>query len=193
MSKSTHSTAVLSTYPGRNALSVSDHKRLISTCYQKNAANTLELAALCREAQAQIMDEDHGTLKKGLVISWSNFLKYAAIGRDDRLYAPGMEEKLPGAFSLTYQVAMIRPGAEWEAALAADMIRPDVTRKALIDWKRAFRGETAPEKKAKKTLADKVNAASPEEKAAIAALFETPVVTSPSIAAADQEAPAPAR
>jgi hypothetical protein len=176
MVKSTHSTAVLPVPAGRNALSVADHQQAIAKCFQKNAGNALELAMLCREAHEQIMDDELGSLKKGLAITWSNFSKLAVIGRDARMYEAGMEERLPGAFSVIYAIACIKPGAEWDAALAADVIHPGASRRGINEWKRAFRNEPEPTKKTK-TVADTVASAIKKDKVAfLAALGEIGIV-----------------
>jgi hypothetical protein len=172
------STAVLPVHPaGRNARSIAEHQQAIAKCFQKNAGNALELATLCKEAKEEIMDDELGELKKLLkVISWSNFSKLAVIGRDARMYEAGMEERLPGAFSVIYAIACIKPGAEWDAALAADVIHPGASRRGINEWKRAFRNEPEPTKKTK-TVADTVASAIKKDKVAfLAALGEIGLV-----------------
>jgi hypothetical protein len=170
--------AVLAVHPaGRNARSIAEFQQAIEACYQKNAGNALELATLCKDAKAEVMDDELAALVKSLkVISGSNFSKLVVIGKDDRMYVAGMEERLPGAFSVIYAASCIKRGAEWDAAIAANVIHPGATRREINEWKRAYRGEPAPVKKTK-SVADTVASAIKKDKAGfMAALGEIGIV-----------------
>ncbi len=176
------STTVLAVHPaGRNTRSIAEFQQAIEACYQKNAGNALELGTLCKTAKEEVMDDQLDTLKKGVKakISASNFSKLVVIGHDDRLYQPGMVDRLPGAFSVIYAIACIKPGDEWEAALAANVIHPGANCRGVNEWKRVYRGEPEPVKKAKVTLADRVAKATPAAQAAVAAVLGIVPVQAP--------------
>jgi hypothetical protein len=114
-------------------------------------------------------------VKSVKVISGSNFAKLVVIGNDARLYQ-GMAERLPGAFSVIYAIACIKPGDEWDAALAANVIHPGATRRDINDWKREFRGEPEPVKKVKTAAATVASAIKKDRAGFMAALGEIGIV-----------------
>jgi hypothetical protein len=171
-------TAVLAIHPaGRNTRSIAEFQQAIETCYQKNAGTALELAMLCKDAKAEVMDDELAALVKSLkTISGSNFSKLVVIGNDSRLYEPGMQERLPGAWSLIYAIACIKRGAEWDAALAANVIHPGATRRDINAWKREFRNEPEPVKKVKTAAATVASALKKDRAGFMAALGEIGIV-----------------
>jgi hypothetical protein len=157
-----------------NTLSVDEHERRIMACHTETDA--LVMGEACALAVAELKDDDLAILRKKLTFGSGNFLKYASIGRAAWLYDEQIKASLPKSMSILYQFSLLRAG-EIEKAIAESVVRPDVTRKELIEWKDDLRGvvketdETAEKaKKEEKDLLAVYKKATPEERKSIMAL-----------------------
>jgi hypothetical protein len=174
-----------------NTLSVEEFRARIKKCH--TVTDSWAMGLICADVYMQLNDEDQKDLRKDLPLTPNELKMYTGIGRSGWLYESKYKDQLPAGYSVLYQLSLLH-GDEIDKALADGIIKPDVKRNDIIKFKKKIRGEPEPETLTKaERLAKSLSKLSAEEKLAFAALSATPVVASPGIAPADQDAPATAR
>jgi hypothetical protein len=128
--------------------------------WQRRPEGFHDLAIACAEADKAVPKAFRRTLMKKLPFSASVFRKLAQIGDDQRLQNEHIRKLLPPCHLTIYEVSRLTD-QQLQAALSAGILKPDLKRKELLQWRGpTFR--TIAKERASAKLPDFVFEASPE-------------------------------
>ncbi len=105
----------------------------ITSHWQKATASILEVAALCADANSNLMRDEKRLLLEEIPFSAATFSKLATIGSNQRLRGQRLRKLLPPSYSIIYAVAQLDHG-ELKAAVREKVISPTSTRAQIERW-----------------------------------------------------------
>jgi hypothetical protein len=136
--------------PGKfwvEAPSVGHYVSSIGESWRRGVTAMLDVARLCADASERLTSEQRQDLVDRLPFGQTAFSKFVTIGKDKRLDAPEVIQCLSPHYSIAYLLTGLRE-EELKAAIAANVVHPDMRRSDLEKWLKANRAPRSKEEPA---------------------------------------------
>ena len=118
--------------------SIDDYATSIAADYRQGVECLLRVATNCADANARLLPAKKAELLRSLPFGEPTFRKFVQIGDDARLQAPEVQRLRPPAYTTMYAITLLDDG-ELKQAVEEEVIRPDMKRQELQNWRKARR------------------------------------------------------
>jgi hypothetical protein len=129
--------------PGKNLygrdveeFSVQGYSYAIIRDWKRLADASTQIARQCADAAERLTTAEKAELIATLPFEEATFSKFVRIWNDSRLRKPEVQRLLPPHYTTIYEITLLKD-VELDRAIAEKIIVPDMTRGALLKWRRS--------------------------------------------------------
>ncbi len=116
---------------------VREHVQSICKAHKDGVEACLNIATACANADKELRRGERTKLLEHIPLTYQMFTKYVRIGKDKRLFEPGMQEKLPPSLSTLYLMRQLTD-EQFEQGFENKILGPKCTRQEVQKYKNSF-------------------------------------------------------